>query len=257
MSRKTNCSPLAQLSRKRAREEDDEEEESKKSPRLAKSLKSPSDKACPICLNAITDRAQADACRHEFCRTCLVEWSGNHNRCPMCRQIYHNVLHNFKSDTEYEEMPVAEPPAEISPPEIALMILFLVQLRTLVAEALMHRIEVRRRIDEVHDDMGLASEEQQEELQQELDEFEELLERLNQVIDNGNNMRNAILAELTNQGIRIHMIQFAGFQWRALQGNAPSERGPPTSPGPSRPPTPGPPRGGTNTRRSRRRRRRR
>ncbi len=69
---------------------------------------------CPVCLNRVQERSYTNTCLHEFCFPCIQEWSRNHNRCPVCRERYTNILHNIKSSTEYDELPVEEPTNEMN-----------------------------------------------------------------------------------------------------------------------------------------------
>jgi hypothetical protein len=39
---------------------------------------------CPICLSRVQERAFTESCLHEFCFSCIEEWSRDHNRCPVC-----------------------------------------------------------------------------------------------------------------------------------------------------------------------------
>jgi hypothetical protein len=72
------------------------------------------DPNCPVCLNRVQERAYTNSCLHEFCFPCIQEWSRNHNRCPVCREFYANILYNIRSSTEYDELPVEEPINEMN-----------------------------------------------------------------------------------------------------------------------------------------------
>ena len=56
-----------------------------KSPDRPNLIKSP-DPNCSICLGKLQNKSFTDSCFHQFCFTCLVEWSKvniiNHNFCP-------------------------------------------------------------------------------------------------------------------------------------------------------------------------------
>lgn len=43
-------------------------------------------KACPICLDALTDGAVRTPCTHYFHEECLANWCASHLDCPLCRQ---------------------------------------------------------------------------------------------------------------------------------------------------------------------------
>ncbi|XP_054160573.1 uncharacterized protein LOC128958695 [Oppia nitens] len=64
---------------------------------------------CPVCLNRVQNRAYTNRCLHEFCYSCIKEWSQQHNRCPVCRGVYSNILHNIRSKEDYDIEVVEEP----------------------------------------------------------------------------------------------------------------------------------------------------
>ncbi|KAJ1847727.1 hypothetical protein IWW55_001892 [Coemansia sp. RSA 2706] len=41
---------------------------------------------CPICLHAPADPAFTDACFHQFCFVCIVQWLEHSPRCPLCNR---------------------------------------------------------------------------------------------------------------------------------------------------------------------------
>ncbi|RWS14028.1 E3 ubiquitin-protein ligase Topors-like protein, partial [Dinothrombium tinctorium] len=61
---------------------------------------------CSICLTQINDRAVTDPCHHEFCLACIRQWMQRNNHCPICREICNSILHNIRSETEFERIPV-------------------------------------------------------------------------------------------------------------------------------------------------------
>lgn len=67
-------------------------------------------KTCCICLTEVKNRALTDTCRHEFCFDCIRVWSEEHNRCPICRQTYSNIIHQIVSDQNYQQLEVAQQP---------------------------------------------------------------------------------------------------------------------------------------------------
>lgn len=47
---------------------------------------------CSICLLKITNNTLTK-CNHNFCNTCLLEWTKRHPTCPLCRtRIKNNIL---------------------------------------------------------------------------------------------------------------------------------------------------------------------
>ncbi|KAJ8952867.1 hypothetical protein NQ314_007473 [Rhamnusium bicolor] len=67
---------------------------------------------CAICLGTCTNKCFSDSCMHQFCFKCLLEWSKIKAECPLCKQPFRRIIHNVKSNEEYDEHVV-----EIAPPE--------------------------------------------------------------------------------------------------------------------------------------------
>ena len=58
---------------------------------------------CPICLSRVEDRAYTNTCLHEYCYPCIREWSQSNNRCPVCRKVYRTIVHNIRSNQDYDQ----------------------------------------------------------------------------------------------------------------------------------------------------------
>ncbi|KAF2894801.1 hypothetical protein ILUMI_11374 [Ignelater luminosus] len=58
---------------------------------------------CAICLGTCTNKCFSDSCMHQFCFTCLLEWSKVKAECPLCKQPFKSIIHNIKSNDEYDE----------------------------------------------------------------------------------------------------------------------------------------------------------
>ncbi|KAF5307184.1 hypothetical protein FQR65_LT00700 [Abscondita terminalis] len=58
---------------------------------------------CAICLGTCTNKCFSDSCRHQFCFTCLLEWSKVKAECPLCKQPFKSIIYNIKSNEEYDE----------------------------------------------------------------------------------------------------------------------------------------------------------
>jgi hypothetical protein len=58
-------------------------------------------KQCSVCLEDIKNRCVTNSCRHEFCFKCLKKWSKEKNYCPLCRTVYSQIIHNIRSDKEF------------------------------------------------------------------------------------------------------------------------------------------------------------
>lgn len=66
------------------------------------------DNNCRICYEPITDRALTDTCSHAFCNHCLRQWSQTHTICPFCRRRYRNIRANYRSEFDYDLIPINE-----------------------------------------------------------------------------------------------------------------------------------------------------
>ncbi|XP_063905223.1 E3 ubiquitin-protein ligase Topors-like isoform X2 [Zophobas morio] len=67
---------------------------------------------CAICLGTCKNKSRANSCMHEFCYTCLLEWSRIKAECPLCKQEFKSILHNIKSINEYDVHIVENIPVE-------------------------------------------------------------------------------------------------------------------------------------------------
>ena len=52
----------------------------------------PLDTECIICTCIINELANPDGCNHDFCKSCLIEWSQRSSKCPMCKKLYNNII---------------------------------------------------------------------------------------------------------------------------------------------------------------------
>ncbi|KAH9977465.1 hypothetical protein BJV74DRAFT_860853 [Russula compacta] len=69
---------------------------------------------CAICLQAIADRAVIPTCSHDFCFECLLIWSEQSRRCPLCAQnIGDYLIHHIRSTYDYQKHFL--PPLRTSP----------------------------------------------------------------------------------------------------------------------------------------------
>ncbi|KAJ8688484.1 hypothetical protein QAD02_024279 [Eretmocerus hayati] len=57
---------------------------------------------CSICLGQLVNPSFTDSCLHQFCFTCLVEWSKIKTECPLCKQIFKSIIHNVRSERDYD-----------------------------------------------------------------------------------------------------------------------------------------------------------
>lgn len=53
---------------------------------------------CSICLSDIENKCRSNGCGHEFCLQCLLQWTQTRIDCPVCRQTFTSIRHNFQSE---------------------------------------------------------------------------------------------------------------------------------------------------------------
>ncbi|KAG2002393.1 hypothetical protein CC2G_004587 [Coprinopsis cinerea AmutBmut pab1-1] len=71
--------------------------------------------SCSICLHTLEDRTVIPKCSHEFCFECLLVWTGQSRRCPLCNQpIGDYIIHSIRSRFDYRKHFLA--PLRSSPP---------------------------------------------------------------------------------------------------------------------------------------------
>ncbi len=87
----------------------DESNDGKKDDNYKKQTEQNEDRICRICLNQINNRALTDTCLHQFCFECIRQWSRTRNECPFCRNVYHNITYNIRSETSFDQIPVQNP----------------------------------------------------------------------------------------------------------------------------------------------------
>ncbi|THH15425.1 hypothetical protein EW146_g5060 [Bondarzewia mesenterica] len=69
---------------------------------------------CAICLQPVIDRTVIPICSHEFCFECLMVWTEQSRRCPLCSQtIGEYVIHHIRSNYDYQKHYL--PPLRTSP----------------------------------------------------------------------------------------------------------------------------------------------
>ncbi|EJC99521.1 uncharacterized protein FOMMEDRAFT_22997 [Fomitiporia mediterranea MF3/22] len=72
---------------------------------------------CSICLQLLLDRTVIPECSHEFCFECIVTWTDQSRRCPLCtRTIGPYLIHHIRSNFDYQKYHL--PPLRTSPPPI-------------------------------------------------------------------------------------------------------------------------------------------
>ncbi|XP_013197202.2 E3 ubiquitin-protein ligase Topors [Amyelois transitella] len=63
---------------------------------------------CAICLGTCKNKSFTDSCLHQFCFTCLLTWSKVKAECPLCKQNFKSIIHNVRSNHQYEEYMVEQ-----------------------------------------------------------------------------------------------------------------------------------------------------
>ncbi|KAH9934252.1 uncharacterized protein B0H18DRAFT_1082816 [Fomitopsis serialis] len=59
---------------------------------------------CSICLQPFVDRTVVPTCSHEFCFECLLIWTDQSRRCPLCSQSTGDYLiHHIRSRYDYQK----------------------------------------------------------------------------------------------------------------------------------------------------------
>ncbi|EFX83133.1 hypothetical protein DAPPUDRAFT_48477 [Daphnia pulex] len=85
------------------KEKSPEESSCRKRPRLCFEEQDNESSTCVICLEIITNKSFANNCLHTFCYECLLNWSKQKAECPLCKGPFTAIIHNVKSDQEYNE----------------------------------------------------------------------------------------------------------------------------------------------------------
>lgn len=63
---------------------------------------------CAICLGTCKNKSFTDSCLHQFCFSCLLTWSKVKAECPLCKQAFRSIIHNVRSNHQYEEYLVVQ-----------------------------------------------------------------------------------------------------------------------------------------------------
>ncbi|XP_072942225.1 uncharacterized protein [Epargyreus clarus] len=63
---------------------------------------------CAICLGTCRNKSFTDSCLHQFCFKCLLTWSKVKAVCPLCKQNFRSIIHNVRSNHQYEEYMVEQ-----------------------------------------------------------------------------------------------------------------------------------------------------
>ncbi|KAH7886556.1 hypothetical protein F5I97DRAFT_1808133 [Phlebopus sp. FC_14] len=85
--------------------------ESSPSPSIQERSPAPSDVAsleqehCSICLQSLVDRTIIPTCAHEFCFECILLWSEQSRKCPLCSRSFESsyLIHHIRSQYDYQK----------------------------------------------------------------------------------------------------------------------------------------------------------
>ncbi|KAF5346848.1 hypothetical protein D9756_010626 [Leucocoprinus leucothites] len=96
-----------------------EDEGSLSLPDVGQETTEESDNNCSICLQAMEDRTVVPTCSHDFCFDCLMIWTAQSRRCPLCTQtIGEYVIHDIRSRFDYRKQHLA--PLRSTSPQLLL-----------------------------------------------------------------------------------------------------------------------------------------
>ncbi|KAF7340843.1 E3 ubiquitin-protein ligase Topors [Mycena sanguinolenta] len=74
---------------------------------------------CSICLQEVVDRTIVPVCAHEFCFDCIIVWTEQSRRCPLCSQgTGPFLIHNIRSRFDYQKHylnPLPSSPVPLQP----------------------------------------------------------------------------------------------------------------------------------------------
>ncbi|KAJ6510821.1 hypothetical protein C8R45DRAFT_965289 [Mycena sanguinolenta] len=76
---------------------------------------------CSICLQEVIDRTIVPVCAHEFCFDCIIVWTEQSRRCPLCSQgtgpfLIHNIRSRFDYQKHYlNPLPTSPVPLQLLP----------------------------------------------------------------------------------------------------------------------------------------------
>ncbi|XP_020280572.1 E3 ubiquitin-protein ligase Topors-like isoform X2 [Pseudomyrmex gracilis] len=77
--------------------------------------------SCSICLGNLVNTSFTDSCLHQFCFICLLQWSKIKTECPLCKQTFKSIIHNVRSEEDYDQYHVNRGLAQV-PQNITLQI---------------------------------------------------------------------------------------------------------------------------------------
>jgi len=81
----------------------------------------PDGEHCSICLQTIADRTVIPTCSHEFCFECLLVWTAQSRRCPLCSQnVGDYLIHHIRSKYDFQKhfltpLRNSPPPPQLQP----------------------------------------------------------------------------------------------------------------------------------------------
>ncbi|XP_063975668.1 E3 ubiquitin-protein ligase Topors-like [Diachasmimorpha longicaudata] len=91
---------------------------------------------CSICLGHLVNTSFTDSCLHQFCFTCLLQWSKIKTECPLCKQTFKSIIHNVRSEEDYDQYHV--PREMVGPPQVSPLVDINLELINLDYEFIRH-----------------------------------------------------------------------------------------------------------------------
>lgn len=74
---------------------------------------------CSICLGKLINKSFTDSCLHQFCFSCLLQWSKIKTECPLCKQTFKSIIHNVRSEEDYDQYHVPRQFAPLPTQQVA------------------------------------------------------------------------------------------------------------------------------------------
>lgn len=103
-SQMQTASPDSSTGEKRKDEPKEEQAQSPAGETLPQPERQPSPEPnCSICLGKMENKSFTNSCFHQFCFTCLLEWSKVKPECPLCKQPFKSIVHNVRSMEDYDQ----------------------------------------------------------------------------------------------------------------------------------------------------------
>ncbi|KAE8746903.1 hypothetical protein FOCC_FOCC006323 [Frankliniella occidentalis] len=77
---------------------------------------------CAICLGPLANKSFTNSCCHQFCFVCLLEWSKVKAECPLCKVAFDSIIHNVRSQDDYDQYHVVRQPPQRAPADSSVVL---------------------------------------------------------------------------------------------------------------------------------------